>query len=300
MAVVLEEQAESPPSWTRNPLLNLEPSTPSYFETMRIPLLRGRLFDTTDQDGAPLVVIVSEATAAQLWPGQDPIGKRLRSYSPQDDPDRPYWHTVIGVVGTARYREIQAPRLDVYVPLRQVPSVQHFVVRTSGDPLNVVPEVTAAIASFDEALAVGEVTTMGRIVRRVRGPWELSAMVFSLFSAAALGLAVLGLFGLVGHTVQQRRREIGVRIALGAAPSSVVRLLLARGVRPAVAGLAAGVVVTYLTGHVLSSLLFQVQPTDLVTFVAISSGLLLVTFVASYLPARHAASVDPIVVLRDE
>jgi putative ABC transport system permease protein len=301
MAVVLEEQANSPPSWTRNPLLNLEPATPSYFETMRIPLLRGRSFEATDQDGSPLVVIVSEATAARLWPGQDPIGKRLRSYSPQDDPDRsPYWHTVVGVVGTARYREIQAPRLDVYVPLRQVPQVQHFVVRTSGDPLDVLPGVTAAVASFDEGLTVGGATTMERIVRRVRGPWELSAMVFSLFSAAALGLAVLGLFGLVAHTVQQRRREIGVRIALGAAPPSVVRLMLARGVRPALTGLAAGLAVTYLTSHVLSSLLFQVQPTDPATFVAIPAALVLATLAASYAPARRAALVDPIVVLRDE
>jgi ABC-type antimicrobial peptide transport system permease subunit len=186
------------------------------------------------------------------------------------------------------------------VPLRQVPQVQHFVVRTSGDPLDAVPGVTAAVASFDQALAVGGVTTMERIVRRVRGPWELSAMVFSLFSAAALGLAALGLVGLVAHTVQQRRREIGVRIALGAAPASVVRLMLARGLRPALMGLAAGVVVSYSAGHVLSSLLFQVQSTDPATFVAISLALVLATLAASYVPARRAASVDPIVVLRDE
>ena len=106
----------------------------------------------------------------------------------------------------------------MYVPLRQVPEVQHFVVRTTGDPLVAVPKVTAAVTSFDRALSLEGITTMERIVRRVRGPWELSATVFGLFSAAALGLAVLGLFGLVAHTVQQRRREIGVRIALGTAP----------------------------------------------------------------------------------
>lgn len=301
MAVVLEEQAASPASWTRNPLLNLEPATPSYFETMRIPLLRGRSFDATDRDGSPLVVIVSEATATRLWPGQDPIGKRLRSYSPQDDPDLPpYWHTVVGVVGTARYREVQAPRLDVYVPLRQVPQVQHFVVRTIGNPLNVVPDVTAAVASFDEALSVSGVTTMERIVRRVRGPWELSAMVFSLFSTATLGLAVLGLFGLVAHVVQQRRREVGVRIALGATPSSVVRLMLAQGVWPVLAGLAAGLVIAYSTSHALTSLLFEVQPTDPVTFVAIAVLLALAALAAAYVPARRAAAVDPVDVLRDE
>lgn len=301
MAVVLEEQADSPMSWPRNPLLNLEPATPSYFETMRIPLLRGRAFEPTDQDGAPLVVIVSEAAAERLWPGQDPLGKLLRSYSPQDDPDRPpYWHRVIGVVGTARYREIETPRPDVYVPLRQVPQVQHFVVRTSGAPLAAVPAVTAAITSFDKQLSVGGVTTMARIVRRVRGPWESSALTFSLFSAAALGLTALGLFGLVAHTVQQRRREIAVRIALGAASASVVRQTVARGLWPALTGLVVGVVVSYSTSHTLSSLLFQVQPTDPATFVVISLTLLLASIAASYVPARRAALVDPIVVLKDE
>lgn len=301
MAVVLGEQAEAPDSWTRNPLLNLEPVTPSYFETMRIPLVRGRNFETTDQDGSPLVVIVSSAAAERLWPGQNPIGKRMRSHSPQDDPAQPlYWHTVVGVVGTARYREIQTPRPDVYVPLRQVPDVHHFVVRTTGDPLVAVPNVTAAIASFDPTLALEGVTTMERIVRRVRGPWEVSATVLGLFSAAALALAVLGLVGLVAHTVEQRRREIGVRIALGAGPASVVGLMVRRGLRPALVGLAVGVGVAYSSGHVLSSLLFEVQATDPTTFAAIAAALVLATLAASYVPARRAARVDPVAALRAE
>ena len=169
--LLLEGQPDSPETQSRNPMLNWEAVTPGYFRTMGIRLLRGRQFEVTDAEGAPLVVIVSDAMAARVWPGQDPIGRRLRAYGSAADSGPPRWQTVVGVVATARYREIETPRLDLYVPLRQSPDVmQTFVVKTTIDPLAAAPTIGAEIQSFDRALRMNEVTTMDAIVRRVRAP----------------------------------------------------------------------------------------------------------------------------------
>ncbi len=300
-AFLLEGQADTLQSWARNPMLNWESVTSDYFRSMGIRLVRGRHFDDRDTATSPLVVIVSEAMAARVWPGQDPIGRRLTTTQAEERKGQPVrWQTVVGVVATARYREIDNPRFDLYVPLRQAESdVQHFTVRTATDPLRVAPSIAAELASFDKSLVMGGVTTMEDIVARTRGPWRFNMLVFGMFGAVALALAGVGLFGVVAYEVTQRTREIGLRMALGAARGHVVRLMVSQGAKPAAIGLAIGILASLLVTRVLSGLLFEVSPTDPVTFAGVSALLVAVTVLASYLPARRAASVDPQKALRE-
>jgi putative ABC transport system permease protein len=275
--------------------------TSGYFRSMRIRLVQGRLFDERDTEASPLVAIASESMAARLWPGESAVGKRFRTVVSEETANkRPRWHTVVGVVATARYREIDNPRFDLYVPLRQAESdVQHFTVRTSIDPLAVAPSIAAEISTFDKTLTMGSVTTMGEIVGRTRGPWRFNMLMFSLFGGVALALAAVGLFGLVAYEVTQRSREIGVRIALGAERGHVVRLMVSQGAKPVAIGLVIVIFASLLVTRLLSALLFEVSSTDPVTFAGVVVLLLAVTLLASYLPARRAASVDPQVVLRE-
>jgi ABC-type antimicrobial peptide transport system permease subunit len=243
-------------------------------------------------------VVVSEAMAARVWPGQSPIGQRLRAYGAEAPG---LWQTVVGVVETARYREIETPRFDLYVPLRQSPSsVNDFMVRTTGDPTAITASLRHAVAGFDPDLSIDGVTTMSQIVERTQGPWRFNMLVFGAFAAAALLLSTLGLFGLVAYTVSQRTREIGVRMALGATRSAVVRLMVQQGTRPVIVGLAAGLVASYALTRLLAALLFGVSATDPLTFASVAVGLLLVAAAACYLPARRSAHVDPLIALRTE
>jgi len=294
--VVLEGQPDTPATAVANPVLNWEWITSGYFDAMKIPLLRGRGFDARDTSNAPLVAIVSAATATRLWPGQDPIGKRFHLSLSKDGE----WHTVVGVVGTARYREIDLPRFDLYVPLHQVETDgQYFVVRTSVNPLSVAPALAAEVAAFDKGLSADGLTTMEAIVRRTQGPWRFNMLVFGVFGAVALGLAAVGLFALVAFDVAQRTREIGLRIALGAARADVVRLMIWQGAKPSAIGLVAGIVAAWILTRLLSQFLFEITPTDPVTFVSVVILLGVVIVLASYLPARRAAAIDPQVVLRE-
>ena len=296
-SVRLEGQADTPDETNRNGVLNWESVTPRYFESMRIRLLRGRLFDERDNSTADLSAIVSEATANRLWPGKDPVGQRLHLSFPEE----PRWHTVVGVVGTARYREITNPRFDIYVPLRQSTSdVKHFTVRTTGDPLSAAAAVGAAVTNVDPRLSISDVTTMEAIVRRVRGPWHFTLIVFAVFGLVALSLAVVGLFAVVSYAVTRRSREIGVRLALGATSGRVIRLMLAQAAGPAAAGLLAGAAASRLLTGTLQPMLFGVNAGDPLTLGVIVAIFGLVIVLASYLPARRAGRVDPQLALRHQ
>jgi putative ABC transport system permease protein len=299
---LLEGQPDTPEAWARNPVLNWQSSTPGYFPAMRIRLLRGRLFDDRDTADSPPVVLISEAMASRTWPGENPVGKRLRTQGTLDGAtEPPRWQTVVGVVAAARYREIETPRMDVYVPLRQAPSAAiYFAVRTRTAPESLAPTLRAEIESFDKRLTIGGVMTMEGIVSRTQGPWRFNMLLFSMFAAVALALAAMGLFGLVAYDVHQRWREIGIRMALGATPREVVRLLLARGIALAGIGLLAGLLVSLATVRMLSGLLYGVSATDPATFAAVAALLLGVTLLAGYLPARRAGRLDPLLVLRNE
>lgn len=292
----LEGQPDTVETRQRNPLLNHESVSGHYFKAMGIRLLRGRLFDRTDQRDASPVAIVSEAMAARVWPGQDPLGRRLKLAANEEGG----WTTVVGVVVTARYREIEAPRLDIYLPLRQADTeVQHFMVRTTISPLSYVSTIAREIAAVDAGLSLGDVTTMEDIVRRVRGPWRFTMQVFAAFGLIAVELTAAGLFGLVAYEASRRAHEIGIRVALGATSKDVVWLMIRRAATPTAVGLGLGLMVSLAGTRALSSMLFETSATDPVTLSAMVILLAFVGLMASYFPARQAAAADPRAVLRE-
>ncbi len=300
---VLEGQVDSPETSSRNPRLNLQAVTPDYFRTMRIRLVRGRDFADRDHAEAAFVVIVSDALAERVWPGQDPLGKRIRTQFTirGDDGKTDRWQTVVGVVASVRSREIESPRLDVYVPFRQAdPIAESIVVRTTTPPEQLVPAVATIVKDIDPTTVLDRVKTMDSIVRHLRGPWLFSTAVLGMFGSVALGLSWLGLFGLVAYAVAQRTREIGIRVALGARPGEVVGLMVAQGFMPAVCGVIVGTLGAFAAGPLLSNLLFDTSPTDPPTFSTVILGYALVSVAASYLPARRAARISPVIALRAE
>jgi putative ABC transport system permease protein len=298
--VLIEGQSNSPATTDRSPTANWEAVTPGYFRAMDIRVVQGRAFTSSDDERARLAAIVSQRLASRLWPGVDPIGKRLHL---GDAPEsaRPRWLTVVGVVEDARYRELTDARYDLYLPFRQtLPAVKHYVVRTQGDPLSVVSAIRGTVKRVDARLALENITSMEQIVARTIAPWRFSTIVFTAFSVLALFFATVGLSALIAYAVKQRTREIGIRIALGARPRDVVRLLVREGASLATAGLSIGIPAALLLTRSLSTQLFSVAPTDPPTFVAVAGVLAAASLAATYLPARAAAAVDPVAALRRE
>jgi putative ABC transport system permease protein len=301
--VIIEGQPLADESASRNPILNWEAATPGYFSAMDIRLLQGRLFDERDTPKSPLVVIIGQSLAARLWPGQDPIGRRMLAYG-APDPEKgkpPVWQTVVGVVEDARYREVETPRFDLYLPYRQAPNqVQHFMVRFLGDPLAAVPALRAAVASHDPESRIDGVSTMEEVVGRAFAPWRFSSIVVSAFAAIALTFAAVGIATLVAFAVTQRTREIGVRVALGAQTRDVVVLVASEGASIALAGLVIGVLAAWILRRSVKAMLFGVAPDDTLTFGGVVLLLGVVSLLAAYLPARRAACIDPAAALRAE
>jgi putative ABC transport system permease protein len=301
--VIIEGQPLADESASRNPILNWEAATPGYFRAMDIQLLQGRLFDERDTEKSPLVVIVGQSLAARLWPRQSPIGRRMLAYG-APEPERgkePVWQTVVGVVEDARYREVEAPRFDLYLPYRQAPNhVQHFMVRLTGDAVSAVPALRTAIAALDPDVRVDGITTMEEVVGRAFAPWRFSSAIVSAFAAIALSFAVVGIVALVTFAVTQRTREIGIRVALGAQTRDVIMLAASEGAWIALAGVVIGVFAAWILRQSIASMLFGVAPGDPVTFSGVALLLGVVSLLAAYLPARSAARIDPAVALRAE
>jgi putative ABC transport system permease protein len=299
--VIIEGQPLASESASRNPIVNWEAATPDYFRAMEIRLLRGRFFDERDTTKSPPVVILGQSLAERLWPGQNPIGRRMLSYGAPEDGKNPGWQTVVGVVEDARYREVETPRFDLYLPYRQAPNhVKHFMLRLSGDPVAAIPALRTAVAALDGDVRVDDISTMEGVVGRAFAPWRFSTVVVSAFGAIALTFAAVGIAGLVAFAVTQRTREIGVRVALGAQTRDVVALVAGEGAWIALAGLVIGVVAAWILRRSVESMLFGVAPDDPVTFGAVALLLVAVSLLAAYLPARSAARVDPATALRAE
>jgi putative ABC transport system permease protein len=284
----------------RNPHVNLEAVTPRYFAAMRIPLLQGRAFTERDAEGAPGVAIVSDGFARRYWPGQDPIGKRLKTPLPGSRYDLT-WLTVVGVVADARYRELQAARLDLYLSFLQSPyGPKHLVVRTTGDPLAVASSVRSIVRGTDRDLLAEDMTSMEAVVEAALGGPRFGMQLLSAFALAALALAALGTYGVMAFLVGRRTREIGVRMALGARGTDVLNLVMGQGMRPVLAGLVVGMAGSLALGQGLSTLLFGVAPHDALTMAGAAAVLAAAAAVACYLPARRAARLDPAAALRRE
>jgi len=270
-----------------------------YFQTMSIPLVRGRFFDENDTPEKPRVVIVDEFMARELWPDQDPIGKRIRL---GDLKSKAPWHTVVGVVGRVKQYGLDTDgRIALYMPHTQVPSRALYVVlRNAAEPGAVASAVKNAIHELDPDLPIYHLRTMGERVTESMARQRFFMLLLSLFAGVALILATIGVYGVMAFLVNQGTREIGIRIALGASERRVLRLVLGQGMAVAAAGGGIGLAFAFILTRSLRSLLFGVRDTDPLTFVAVALVLTSTAFAATYFPARRAARTDPMVSLRSE
>ncbi|HEX8685508.1 MAG TPA: FtsX-like permease family protein, partial [Pyrinomonadaceae bacterium] len=273
-----------------------------YFQTMRIPLVRGRYFDARDTADSPPVVIVSEGLARKYWPGEDPVGKRV-TFDRVPNTQDPRWREVVGLVGHVRNEGLEGEsRGQYYVPYAQRPNNTDLflVARTDGDPASLAPSVRGAVAQVDRDLPVYRVTTMEKLVSESLAQRRFSMFLFGVFAALALALAVVGLYGVMSYAVAQRTHEIGLRMALGAQARDVLRMVVGQGMWLVAAGLGLGLLGAFALTRLMSSLLFEVSASDPLTYAGIALLLGAVALLASYLPARRATKVDPMEALRYE
>ena len=299
--IVLEGQADTPATRRANPAVNFQIASPGYFPAMGIAVRRGRLFADRDDTRTVPVVLVSEGTARTLWPGESPIGRRVLLPDQAGDAGAATWRTVVGVVDDVRYRGLTDLRLDVYEPLLQSPAAAaNIVVRTTSDPAAMLGVLRSSIRGFDATAIVGVAGTMADAVARATAPWRFSVWVLALFAAVACLLASAGLFSVVALDVVERRRELALRVALGAQRSDVLRLTFVRVSWDALPGIATGVVVASAATTLIESLLFGVTGLDVRTYAVVVALVVSIVGVASYLPARRAAAIDPLPVLKGE
>jgi putative ABC transport system permease protein len=294
-------QAGKPPAITETWVLG------NYFRTMGIPLLAGRLFNPQDGPDSPPVVIISQGMAKKYWAGQNPIGKRLRHEEGQP------WITVVGVVGDVKDSSVSGtPLAHIYIPFLQlsdsvtaesvvgVGRSMDLVIRAAGDPGALSSEAIAQVHALDPDVAVAGIETMPEVVSASLAGARFNTSLLGLFAGFALFLAAIGIYGVLAYAVSQQRHEIGIRMALGAQPRHVLHFVLAWGVRLACVGAGFGIVAAFGLTRLMAGLLFGVGATDPLTFAAVTLVLLGVAVLASYLPARRATKVDPMVALRCE
>lgn len=272
----------------------------SYFRTMGIALSKGREFSTQDRPDTRASIIVSESTARTFWPDEDPIGKRLKLGGYNSDAP---WLSVVGVVKDVRQFELDIdPKPQVYFAYTQMPDFapRDLVVRTSSDPLQLADAVRNEVWAVDKDQPVSNVSTMEAILAFSVARERFNMLLLAIFAAVALALAAVGIYGVMSYSVTQRTHEIGVRMALGANRSDVLRLVVGQGLKLVSIGVAIGLASAFALTRVMESLLFGVSATDPITFAAISVVLVAVAMIASYIPARRATKVDPMIALRYE
>ena len=270
---------------------------PDYFRTMEIPLLKGRYFNDRDRKGEPEAVIVNEAMAERFWLNEDPIGKRLQQKGKSDS-----WRTVVGIItDTKQYSAEKEPPITVYYPFEQyIARNMYLLVRTTSDPSPMTAAITKEIQVLDAELPVFDVRTMERRLYDSLARQRFSMLLLGVFAAFSMTLAAVGIYGVMTYWVNQRTHEIGIRIALGAQPFNILRLVIRQSLILVSVGLVIGLAGAFALTRVMSSLLFGISATDRLTFVTVSLLLGSIALFASYIPARRAAKVDPMVALRHE
>jgi len=281
-------------------------SSPGYFHTMHIPLLRGRDFGDQDTPDNPGAIIISQSMAQRFWPNEDPVGKRLTlTFVPRKIRE------IVGVVGDIKDRGLDSaePAAMLYVPLTQLefpPNVAWrsfplwLMVRAHSDAASVAPATINAIHQLESDLPIGDVVTMETFIANTLSQQRFNMLLLAVFAGVALVLAAIGIYSVLAYTVRRRVREIGIRMALGAQTRDVVQMVIAEGMKPTALGVAIGVAGALALGRFISSLIYGVKPTDLETFTAVSLLLVLVSFLASVIPAYRATRVEPVTTLRDE
>jgi putative ABC transport system permease protein len=268
--------------------------------TLGIPLLRVRAFTEADNETAPPVGMINAKVARDFFADTDPIGKRFMfGHAPVDPPK---WITIVGVLADTKLYGLANPaRLEVYRPLRQAPaSHMTLVVKSSVDRAGLLAEIRAAVASIDKDEPIFAISTMNELLQKDVSTSSMTLRLLGLFSILALLLAAIGIYGVISYSVTQRTREIGIRMAFGAQQTNVLRTILHQGSRMALAGVGIGILAALALTRLMSGLLFSVSPSDPGTFGAVAMLLVGVAMLASYIPARRAVRVDPIVALRHE
>jgi predicted permease len=287
------------PAWNARYLM----ATPPMFRALRIPLKRGRLLSETDAAGQPLVAVINETAARLYWQGEDAVGRTIRYYPQETSPSI----RIVGIVGDVRSMGASTPAPPaVYVPLGQAPRpsyegrTMNFVVHVRGNPNEFVASARAAVAAIDGGLPLANVRPMSTVVSAAAGEPRFTTIVMSFFAGVAFFLAALGLYGILAYGVEQRFREIGVRVALGADSGEIFRLIIGNGMGLALAGVILGVPAALGLSRLMGGVLSGITSTDPVTYVSVVSLLAVSALLASYVPARRATRVDPITALRAE
>ena len=271
--------------------------SPRYFETMSIPLIRGRAFTDSDTAQSQGVVIINEAFARRYFSSQDPIGRRIRQRGEDND-----WLTIIGVVGDVRHRGLtEEPQAEMYLSYLQSPfPFMNVVIRTTSDPSNLTAAVRREVWAVNPNQPVANVSTMNQLMSNSIARTRFNTLLLQLFASVALALSVVGLYGVMAYSVAQRTHEIGVRMALGAQRRDVLKMVVGQGMILVTIGIALGLASAFAATRLMATLLYGVSATDPVTFIGIALLLIVAAFVACYIPARRATKIDPMVALRYE
>jgi putative ABC transport system permease protein len=293
-------EGQSSDDYKHNPMVNYQAVSPDYFRVMQIPLLRGRVFtehDNVRPDRRRDVAIINQQLAERMWPNADPLGKRINC-----DENGAGCAEIIGIVGNVKHNSlVDEVGYDLYYAAYQSYSKQtHFVARTQGDPMALANEIKQAIRQVAPDTGVFNVMPVTRLSANTIWQSRVWGLLFGVFSGVALVLAAVGIYGVMAYFVTQRTREIGVRIALGAQRRDVLKLILKNGMLLVVIGLTLGLAGALALTRLMSTLLFEVSPTDPITFAAVGLCVIFAALLACYLPARRATQVDPLVALRFE
>jgi putative ABC transport system permease protein len=276
--------------------------TPDYFKTMSIPVLRGRGFTSADRRGAPSVAMLNQAAASRIWPGEEPLGHEIRIGTRFGFGGEQGGGTIVGVVGDVRDFGPASPiRPTLYLAHAQWPvTFMTVVARGRGEPAALVEPMRTVLYSLDPDVPMFRVRSMPQIVSNAVARPRLYMVLIVSFAATAMVLAAVGLYGVMAYAVGQRTREIGIRLALGARRAEVLRMVMSQAGRLVITGVALGLVAAVLASRLLRAQLFEVQPTDAATYVLVALGLVLVSMLASWIPARRASRIDPMHALRQD
>jgi putative ABC transport system permease protein len=295
LSFAIEGRAPAPPG--EEPSSRHRVVSPRYFESLGVPLRRGRVFDERDVAGSPMVAVIDQAFAARYFPGEDPIGRGLDIGNGSDG-----FYQIVGIVGNVRHDALDAePGPTMYVPYKQdVFQSMWLAVRTDGEPAQLAAAARAAVPQLDAALPAARIGPLTDALSDSIAQRRFSMLLLVLFAAIAAFLAAVGLYGVVAYAVAQRTRELGVRMAVGARAGDIVRLVVGGGMRLALLGVALGTVAALGLSRILAALLFEITPFDPASYAATALGLLTVAAAACAVPALRAARVDPLAALRQE